>query len=50
VQSWKQDSRIASVDEGMQIDPSDEHQQNADSPNLETREPGSKVKVESCQQ
>jgi hypothetical protein len=38
------------MDEGMQIDCSDEQRSNADSPKLETLQPGSIVKLASSQQ
>jgi hypothetical protein len=37
---------MASTDEGIQIDRSDEHSKNADLPRFESREPNSNVKFE----
>jgi hypothetical protein len=42
----KQHDEIVSIDEGKQIDRSDEHQQKANSPIAATREPGSNLKSE----
>jgi hypothetical protein len=45
VQLRKQDSEIVSIDEGRQIDSSDEQSENADSPRSESLDPLSNVKV-----
>jgi hypothetical protein len=44
LQGVKQDLEIVSIDEGRQIDQSEEQWSKADSPRFESREPGSKVK------
>jgi anti-sigma regulatory factor (Ser/Thr protein kinase) len=43
----KHSLEIVSTDEGILIDSSDEQFENADSPRIDTREPGSNVKLES---
>jgi hypothetical protein len=45
VQHAKQELGIVSIDEGIQIDSSDEHPKNVDSPRIRTREPVSKVTI-----
>jgi hypothetical protein len=50
LQFLKQDLEIVSIDEGMQIDVSDEQFSKADSPRFERREPIAKVKCDRFRQ
>jgi hypothetical protein len=50
LQSEKQWREIIKTDEGMRIDSSDEHPENADSPSIESLEPASNVTTDRLSQ